>query len=671
MQTLQADARSALHFAAAVCYLNPIVPSGGGDSYLRTSSSPCFRRSRLRFLRPIYYSGAAVEKEQKPYICTADELHYVAVPATEWRLALWRYKASPKAPRRNHPLLLLSGVGTNAIGFDLAPESSFARYMSSQGFDTWILELRGAGLSKREGEPPAIEQSANVTSEQVNCVTRAFSSQVNNSALHEPETSTVKASASDIERARDESQLASRLSDILLRLAEQLSGFLSEGQSRVMSAKFIDQISKILEDAQLSERFNEIKGNLSGLLETRQSSAITNQVRELSQRIVNIVEGQHTVSPQFFDLQDRFSTTIEDFWKQLDLIVKYNWDFDNYLEEDVPAALLVTYDIMDFANTFLDTGFEGRQAGLAAVVTLGSSLDYTPSNSSLKLLLPLADPAQALNVPVVPIGALLAAAYPLSTRPPYVLSWLNPHISAEEMMHPELFERLLVTAFRDGGLRDRSGTFLYKDHLHKSNVPILAIAGDRDLICPPEAVYETVKIIPPHLVQYKIFGKPDGPHYGHYDIVGGRLAIDELYPCIVEFLSHHDGQRSEMAFGFFVVKRMLMSAPLLVTSVSILSGQNPCLTSVPSLFLAALFKISTFTAVAKGSCETLEKHLPSDGLGCKSPLNSAMKPLAQAVSIADHPFTPSSVNWPDFNEVGVRLNSTPLMSNNGALDAQG
>lgn len=27
-----------------------------------------------------------------------------------------------QAPRRNHPLLLLSGIGTNAIGYDLSPE---------------------------------------------------------------------------------------------------------------------------------------------------------------------------------------------------------------------------------------------------------------------------------------------------------------------------------------------------------------------------------------------------------------------------------------------------------------------------------------------------------------------------------------------------------------------
>ena len=34
---------------------------------------------------------------------------------------------------------------------------------------------------------------------------------------------------------------------------------------------------------------------------------------------------------------------------------------------------------------------------------------------------------------------------------------------------------------------------------------------------------ETVKLIPEHLVTYKIFGELEGPHYAHYDLVGGRL----------------------------------------------------------------------------------------------------------------------------------------------------
>lgn len=38
---------------------------------------------------------------------------------------------------------------------------------------------------------------------------------------------------------------------------------------------------------------------------------------------------------------------------------------------------------------------------------------------------------------------------------------------------------------------------------------------------------ETVKLIPEHLVTYKVFGERDGPHYAHYDLVGGRM----VYKC--------------------------------------------------------------------------------------------------------------------------------------------
>nr|DAD31883.1 TPA_asm: hypothetical protein HUJ06_010734 [Nelumbo nucifera] len=584
MYPVQSDLRSALQIAATFCYLNQIPLSAWPESRIalcrrtkvRAESLRLKLRSRVRAFSSSpssIESEALVDKTIQPAICTADELHYVSAPNSDWRLALWRYIPSPKAPSRNHPLLLLSGVGTNAIGYDLSPGSSFARYMSSQGFDTWILEVRGAGLSMRgvESKKTDLSSENNVISNPIVSTTKGTINSVlpaeqepaiNLGSLVDFENSAVKENNKESVTVWDESQVVAKLTETFMSLSERVSGFLNEGQSRIMSAKLFDQISKLLEDAQLSERFDEIREKLSGLLEARQNSAIASQIRDLSQRLVNIIEeGQRSVSPQFFDLQERFSTTIEDFQKQLDLIIKYDWDFDNYLEEDVPTAMeyiraqskpkdgkllaighsmggILLYAMLS------QSGFEGRDSGLVAVVTLASSLDYTS-----------ADPAQALNVPVVPLGALLAAAYPLSCRPPYVLSWLNAQISAEDMMHPELFEKLvlnnfctipaklvlqLTTAFKEGGLRNRDGTFFFKDHLHKSNIPVLAFAGDQDLICPPEAVYETVKVIPRHLVTYKILGQPGGPHYAHYDLVGGRLAVEQVYPCIIEFLTRHD-----------------------------------------------------------------------------------------------------------------------------------
>ncbi|KAL1342965.1 uncharacterized protein [Arachis hypogaea] len=570
-------------------------------------------------------SPAAVKLPEKPSICTADELHYVSVSNSDWRLALWRYHPSPQAPRRNHPLLLLSGVGTNAIGYDLSPGSSFARYMSGQGFETWILELRGAGLSVNGSNSKDIQKSSQAISDRMEATSESASNsngvvasekelnnildaisdkmesasksasksngavasekELNNNseAISESDTSSslevetgngaVSEELTRLATVWDESKLVARLTETFMRLSERVSGFLSDNQSKIMSTKLLDQISKLLVDSPLYERFNEIRGKLSALLETGQNSGITNQITDLSQKLVKIIEeSQLSVSPPLFDLQARFTSTIEDFQRQLDLMVKYDWDFDHYLEEDVPAAIeYIMNESKPKDGKLLAIGHsmggillysmlsrfacEEKESRLAAVVTLASSLDYTSSKSTLKLLLPLADPAQALNVPVVPLGAMLAAAYPLSSRPPYVLSWLNTLISAEDMMDADLLKRLvlnnfctipaklilqLTTAFRERGLCNRNGTFFYKDHIHKSNVPILAIAGDRDMICPPEAVEETVKLIPDHLVTYKLFGEPEGPHYAHYDLVGGRMAVEQVYPCIIEFLSSHD-----------------------------------------------------------------------------------------------------------------------------------
>ncbi|XP_047330639.1 uncharacterized protein LOC124934190 isoform X1 [Impatiens glandulifera] len=519
----------------------------------------------------------------KPPVCTADELHFVSLSNSDWRLALWRYIPPPQAPLRNRPLLLLSGVATNAIGYDLSPESSFARYMCGQGFDTWILEVRGAGLSMEQPNSNEIEQSAHKISEEMEATaeegaTKGVAFQEKDSAdtsndLSMSGTSIIEGHPSGLPTVWDESELVSKLTETFMRLSERLSGFLSDSQSKIMSTKFLDQLSRLLDDSFLFERFNEIRGNISILLEARENSAVSSQIKDLSKKLVNILEeSQLSVSPQIFNLQDRFFSTIEDFQKQLDLIVKYDWDFDCYLEEDVPTAMeyirahsqskdgklfaighsmggILLYAML---SRF---GSDGKDPKLAAVVTLASSLDYTSSSSSLKLLLPLVDPAQALNVPGIPLGAMLSAAYPLTSRPPFVLSWLNDLISAQDMMHPELLRKLvlnnfctvpakvilqLTTAFREGGLCDRSGKFFYNDHLSKSNVPVLALAGDRDLICPPKAVHETVKLIPEKLGSYKEFGEADGPHYAHYDLVGGRLAVEQVYPCIIEFLTRHD-----------------------------------------------------------------------------------------------------------------------------------
>uniref|UniRef100_A0A1J3EN27 AB hydrolase-1 domain-containing protein n=1 Tax=Noccaea caerulescens TaxID=107243 RepID=A0A1J3EN27_NOCCA len=409
----------------------------------------------------------AVSNTASNEICTADELHYVPVPNSDWRAALWRYLPSPKAPKRKHPLLLLSGIATNAFTYDLSPESSFARFMSASGFDTWILELRGAGLS-----------SLSIDTDPEN-----------------PRT----------ELSNDKQRIVSDLLENLINASESLENVLDGG-------------FKIL------------------------------------------------------GVQDRLSKKVEDFKQRLELIPRYSWDFDNYLEEDIPCAMeyvrsqskpkdgkllaighsmggILLYAMLS------KCGFKGMDSGFASVTTIASTLDYSSSGTLLKYILPVKGPAKALKVPVMPIDTMLAMAHPLMCRPPYPLSWLTTNISAPQMMDPELIEKLvlnslctvpvklilqLATSVGHGGLRDRTGTFCYKDHIGKTNVPILALAGDWDIICPPDAVYDTVKLIPEHLATFKVLGSPGGPHYGHQDMISGRTARREIYPLIIRFLQRHD-----------------------------------------------------------------------------------------------------------------------------------
>lgn len=211
--------------------------------------------------------------------------------------------------------------------------------MSGEGYETWILEVRGAGLSTRVSDLKDVEDSAHELSRQIESTAKAAAKEAKATDVTDsaPDVSVVgEASAS----AWDESKIVARLTATFMRLSERLSGFLSEGQSVFMSAKLFDRIAMLLEDSRLYERFLEIRSKLLSLIESRQNSGLGNQIRELTQRLVNLLDdGQRSVSPQLIDLQERLTSTIEDFQKQLDLIVKYDWDFDNYLEEDVPAAV--------------------------------------------------------------------------------------------------------------------------------------------------------------------------------------------------------------------------------------------------------------------------------------------------------------------------------------------
>jgi len=517
---------------------------------------------------------------------------------------------------------------------------SLARYLSGAGFDTWILEVRGAGLSKREGEPTSSElggtsrtftgaiQDAFVKATVKTATNRRATTeekkqrsslQGNVEAVEEKELMAVKKEdkpmaaqetteimtevqksadtqgITSVKKVNDESVLgqetkamekvddslqdeetmATRLTNSVLQLSQKLSGLVSEGQSQLLSARFIEKISSLLEDGVLTGRLGELRERLTSLVEGRyNNSTLSTQIADLTKRVTLLLEeGQRSVSPRVSNLQETLNATIGEFQEILDLIAEYDWDFDNYLMEDVPAAMdyvlshsasrdgkvLGVGHSMGGILLYAMLATHAEQAVLAGAVTVASSLDYGVSDTSLKHLLPLADPAVLFNVPVIPLGALMSALHPLVSRPPYALSYLGYQVSARQMMDPALFKKLvlnnfctvpvklllqLATVFQPGGLRDRSGTVIYKDGLKSCKVPVLAIAGDLDLICPPPAVLDTIKAFPGATVTYKLFGGKHERHYGHYDLLCARTAKREVFPIVEDFLEKCDGSKS-------------------------------------------------------------------------------------------------------------------------------
>ncbi len=77
-----------------------------------------------------------------------DELHW-ARTSDGWMLPMGRYL--PRGPRAaREPVILCHGMGANRFNLDLNERHSVARYLASRGFECFVVELRGSGITRRE-----------------------------------------------------------------------------------------------------------------------------------------------------------------------------------------------------------------------------------------------------------------------------------------------------------------------------------------------------------------------------------------------------------------------------------------------------------------------------------------------------------------------------------------
>lgn len=69
-----------------------------------------------------------------------------------WRLALNHYRSKPlrNAPERT-PVILCHGLGYNGHFWNIDESVNFAQYLVDNGYDVWVLSLRGSGFSTKPG----------------------------------------------------------------------------------------------------------------------------------------------------------------------------------------------------------------------------------------------------------------------------------------------------------------------------------------------------------------------------------------------------------------------------------------------------------------------------------------------------------------------------------------
>jgi pimeloyl-ACP methyl ester carboxylesterase len=186
------------------------------------------------------------------------------------------------------------------------------------------------------------------------------------------------------------------------------------------------------------------------------------------------------------------------------------------------------------------------QAPVAAAVVLGSPFTFAVQ-PGLKRFVQRVEPL--LRLKVIPTRRITGIA--LFGAPPGPLS---RYMMLASNMEPEVVRRALANVPSDvygGVVRQfahwiRTDSFCsqdgtcYRKPLAEVRLPVLLVAGSKDLLAPPLAVARAQE----HLggpVKLMVAGRGHGfaEDYGHADLILGRRAPDEIFPLVEAFLSAH------------------------------------------------------------------------------------------------------------------------------------
>ncbi|MSP63056.1 MAG: alpha/beta fold hydrolase [Myxococcales bacterium] len=238
--------------------------------------------------------------------------------------------------------------------------------------------------------------------------------------------------------------------------------------------------------------------------------------------------------------------------------VRYDWSFDEYAEQDLPAA----------AQAIL------RATSAQRLHLVGFSIGALASYAWLS------DPHRATE-----IGSLVSIAGPatfrragshLSGRVVRQIRWLRHRFLMRVLapisgyFHPSPLHLIHNPENTDGYVQRRAmvnlianfsrnellqygdwlcnDTFRSIDHrrdyraeLPRITVPTLFLAGARDLLAPPDAVKDAFEAVGATDKRFVICSRAQkfSVNYGHFDLLLGNHAAREIYPLVLEWLDAH------------------------------------------------------------------------------------------------------------------------------------
>lgn len=235
-----------------------------------------------------------------------------------------------------------------------------------------------------------------------------------------------------------------------------------------------------------------------------------------------------------------------------------SWELDDHVYRDLPAiqeAVLrhTGRDRLHWVGHSMGGvilfahGITHPDAPIASAITIASALDYAEGESGYRYLLKVR--ALLEKLPGIPYGGAMHLLAPLLARWPTGLETFQVWPSNIE---PQLVRHLLAvgfhtvpirlleslaTTFETRGLCDGRRAVFYLEKAERYRIPTLLLAGSRDRQVSVQAVHKTADLLGGES-RVQIFGKDHGQpdEYGHWDLLLGRRAEQEVWPQVLGWL---------------------------------------------------------------------------------------------------------------------------------------